>query len=148
MIDQLEHFAPSHVDRRQQTLDRAGVAVVGRALAVEEDAAHDAAGVLDGQAEVARRPWVDLHLVEIGDAAVGHRLAKAVVLVQSDDGVERLLEAERGTHALDVSTHATTSPVGRATLASTSEQSGPGTITNRTRRPSPGVWSFASARRW
>ena len=73
VVDELEHLAAGHVDDGEEPLDRPGVAVVARVLAVEEDAADDAAALLGRDAEAAGRPRVDLDLLEVGDAPRGQR---------------------------------------------------------------------------
>ena len=51
-----------------------------------------------GDAERARRPRVDLHLVEVVDAAPAHGRLPVGVLLHPDDGVERLAEQQCRAH--------------------------------------------------
>ena len=78
------------------------VAVVGRVVAEERDAARDAPSVLGVVAERAGRPRVDLHRVEVGDAAPGERGDVLGVLLRGEDRVHRLGHEQRGPHAFDL----------------------------------------------
>ena len=78
-----------------------GVAVVGRVVAEERDAARDAPAVFGVVAERARGPRVDLHRVEVGDAAPRERGDVLGMFLRGEDRVDRLGHEQRGAHALD-----------------------------------------------
>ena len=99
-VEHLQHLTAGHVDECLQPLDRPGVAVRAGLLPVEADAAHDPPPVLGGDPEAARRPGIDLDPVEVGEAPRGERSLEPLVLVEGDDGVERLVETEGRTHVV------------------------------------------------
>ncbi len=98
-VDDLEHRARAGVEEREDALDRLRVPVVGRLGAEVGDAAADAAAILVRRVERSRGPRVDLHLVEVFDAATPHRRLPVGILLDADDGGERLTEQERRAHA-------------------------------------------------
>ncbi len=96
VVDDLEHLAAGTVDGGDDSLDRAGVPVVRRCLPVVGEAPGDPAALLDGPPEVARRPGVDLDLIEVGDAPAPHGLLPIGVLAEGDDRAQRVVEQEGG----------------------------------------------------
>ncbi len=99
-VHHLEDLAPGGVHGGQDTLDRPGVAVVGRLLAVVREAPGDPATLLEGIPEVAGGPGVDLDLLEVGDAAATHGLLPLRVVPQRQDGPVRVVEQEGRPHPL------------------------------------------------
>ena len=99
-VDDLEHLAGPGVEEHEDALDRLRVTVVGRLGAEVRDAAADAAPVLVRGVERPCGPRVDLHLVEVLDAAPAHRRLPVGIRLHAEDGGERLAEQQRRAHAV------------------------------------------------
>ncbi len=91
----LEHDAPGGVHRGQHALHRAGVAVVGRLLAVVREAPGDPPAVLHRVPVVSGGPRVDLDLLEVGDAPAAHGLLPFRTLAKGQDGPVGVVEQQR-----------------------------------------------------
>ena len=87
-VDDLEHLAAGHVDEGDDSLDGMGVAVVVGRVAHVGQAPADPAPFLVRHAEGPRRPRVDLHRVEVLDAAPAHGRLPLGVLLHGHDGGE------------------------------------------------------------
>src|SRR5439155_14358445 len=85
-------------EERDDALDRLRVAVVGGLGAQVGDAAADASSLFLFHTEGTRRPWVDLHEVEVLDAAAAQRGLPFGVLLHAHDGRQRLAEEQRRPH--------------------------------------------------
>ena len=97
--DEANRLARTLVEERDDALDRLRVPVVGVLGAHVRDAAADAPTRFVLGAERSRRPRVDLHAVEVVDAASAERGLPLGVLLHPDDGHDRLAEEQRGAHA-------------------------------------------------
>ena len=79
MVLDRDDLAVLDVDGDDHALDRMRVAVVGRGVTHVGDDADQTPVTLALDAEVARRPRVELEAVEVGDAPLGQRLDVARV---------------------------------------------------------------------
>jgi hypothetical protein len=98
VVDHLEHRVGGHVEVHDQAFDRTGVRVVARFHVQEGDATRDAAIVLALVAEHSGRPRIDLHQIEVGDAALGERPDVFGVLLGRHDRTEGFRDEQRGSH--------------------------------------------------
>ena len=101
VVDDFDDFVASEVEVHDEPFDRARVSVVERVGAQEGDAARDAAIGLGGIPEDAGGPRVDLHVVDIGDAAACQRGDVLGMFLRGEDGVHGLTEQQGGPYAVD-----------------------------------------------
>ncbi len=99
VVRHLEDLATGGVHGGHHSFDGPGISVVGGLLAVVGEAAGDATVRLHLAAEVAGGPWIDLHLVHVGDAPAADGLLPLRVGPQGGDGAHGLLEEQRRPHA-------------------------------------------------
>ena len=92
------------IDECHEALDRPRVPVVGRPVAVPGEAfGHAPLGV--GRAEVAGRPDVDHHGVDVGDPSQRKRIHERRVGLDHRLGLDRLVGMDRRMHAVHLASH-------------------------------------------
>ena len=146
VVDHLDHLVAAHVEVHDQAFDRPRVAVVGRVVAQERDAARDAPPVFAVVAEHAGRPRVDLHVVEVGDPALGERGDVLGVLLGREDRARSPRSSAARAACRRSSCQSTISPVRRPTRRPRCRSSvGPGHDDARARAARPGSPGFHRA---
>ena len=101
MIFDLEDLERGEVDQGMQALDRMGIIIVEREGAHPDEAVEDAPPAFDRVAEIADRPGVDAHVVELVDeTAAPQGLLEARVRLHGPLDVEDLFDRHHGTRGL------------------------------------------------
>ena len=97
-----QHLELVQVDQRNHAVHRVGPLAVAGLRPHEGDRAPQPDAVLALVSEVTRRPGIDLHRLEVGDSALGHRRLELGVQPHQLLGLHQLADHR---HRLDVGPH-------------------------------------------